>query len=83
MICYFFFQRLVPESIRWLLTQKKYAEARELILLSAKMNEQQVPEHLLIIPDERNNDMVLFFRYKTEKNGLRFSFVCRKLAFQV
>lgn len=41
---------LVPESIRWLITKKRLAEARELIDRAAKMNGKTVPEHLLFDP---------------------------------
>lgn len=40
----------MPESIRWLITKKRLAEARELIDRAAKMNGKTVPEHLLFDP---------------------------------
>ena len=41
------FFRIVPESIRWLITKKRLTEARDLIDKAAKMNGKTVPEHLL------------------------------------
>jgi len=47
---------VLPESTRWLITKKRFDEARELIIEAAKMNGKHVPEHLLIKPivDEQN-----------------------------
>jgi len=45
----------VPESTRWLITEKRYDEARTLIDDSAKMNKKTIPEHLLIIPKSVEN----------------------------
>ena len=42
--------RVLPESTRWLITKKRFDEARELIIEAAKMNGKHVPEHLLIKP---------------------------------
>jgi len=38
----------VPESIRWLITKKKFTEVRKLVLMAAKMNGTSVPERFLI-----------------------------------
>jgi len=38
----------LPESPRWLITKKRYSEARKVIENAAKMNKKCVPEHLLI-----------------------------------
>jgi len=40
--------RYVPESIRWLITKKKFTEVRKLVLMAAKMNGTSVPERFLI-----------------------------------
>ena len=41
----------LPESTRWLVTKKRFAEARVIIEEAAKMNGKSVPQHLLIEPD--------------------------------
>ena len=41
----------LPESTRWLVTKKRFAEARLLIEKAAKMNGKCVPQHLLVEPD--------------------------------
>jgi len=38
----------LPESTRWLITKKRFDEARKVIEKAAKMNKKCVPEHLLI-----------------------------------
>ena len=43
---------ILPESIKWLISKKRYDEARDLILKAAKMNGKVVPKHLLIAPTE-------------------------------
>ena len=45
------YSRFLPESIRWLISKKKYCQARELIIKASKMNGVLVPEHLIVIPD--------------------------------
>ena len=58
--------RFLPESIRWLITQKRYSEARMLILRAAKINNKHVPEHLLVIPgncnefDDKPSENIMF-----------------------
>ncbi len=47
--------RVLPESVRWLITQKKYEEAKKIILKAAKTNGKTVPPHLLIIPELNNS----------------------------
>jgi len=42
----------LPESTRWLITKKRYVEARALILEASRVNSKHVPEHLLIVPNE-------------------------------
>ena len=49
--------RCVPESTRWLVTEKRYDEARTLIFESAKINKKTIPEHLLIIPKADENQV--------------------------
>ena len=44
--------RVLPESTRWLITMKRYDEAKELINQAAEMNRKSVPERLLVVPDE-------------------------------
>lgn len=55
------FDRIVPESIRWLIIKKRYPEARNLILKAAKTNKKNVPAHLILIPSE-NISTVLYFK---------------------
>jgi len=38
---------IIPESILWLISQKRYKEARKLINKAIKVNEKTVPEELL------------------------------------
>lgn len=47
--------RIVPESIRWLVSNKRYEEAKRLILKAAKENKRRIPDHLLIPPHESTN----------------------------
>jgi len=46
---------LIPESTRWLITKKRYEEARKLINHAEKMNNKFVPERLLVIPNSDEN----------------------------
>ena len=43
-------QRLVPESIRWLITHQYYEKATKLILKASKVNGKTIPSHLLVFP---------------------------------
>ena len=45
--------RIVPESIRWLVSKQEYLEARKLILKAAKVNGKMVPDELLVVPLNR------------------------------
>jgi len=50
----------LPESTRWLITKKRYNEARTLILRAALVNKKHVPDHLLIHLDElAENNIVM------------------------
>ena len=54
-ICYiirFEFGRFLPESTRWLITMRRYDEAKQLILRAARVNNKHVPDSLLVVPDE-------------------------------
>ena len=44
--------RCLPESIRWLITMKRYDEARRLINRASKMNGASVPLHLTATPNK-------------------------------
>lgn len=48
----------LPESTRWLVTKRRFAEARVLIEQAAKMNGKCVPLHLLIDPDAIHHHQV-------------------------
>ena len=63
--------RVLPESIRWLITKKRFDEARKLIEQAAKMNGKPVPEHLLIIP---NSSQQVLCKNKSSRNVIRVSF---------
>ena len=41
--------RLVPESIRWLISKKRFKDARRLILKAAKLNRRTVPDYLVTV----------------------------------
>jgi len=47
---------VVPESTPWLISMKRYDEARKLIEKAAKTNNKVVPEHLLIVPSGDENE---------------------------
>lgn len=51
--------RVVPESIRWLITEKRYSEARLLILEAARMNKKTVPNHLIFFEKAKHGDVLL------------------------
>ena len=57
--------RYLPESTRWLITKKRYVEARALILEAARVNNKHVPEHLLIVPNDSGEEeqVLLSIRY--------------------
>ena len=57
--------RLIPESTRWLITKKRYEEARELINQAAKMNNKFVPERLLIVPNSDENQVKLLIYFQS------------------
>lgn len=54
--------RIVPESIRWLIIKKRFSEAHLLILKCAKMNKKSVPNHLIAIPDDKKEDVIIIFK---------------------
>lgn len=39
--------RLLPESVRWLISKGKHHQAKQTILKAARWNNARVPEHLL------------------------------------
>ena len=57
--------RLIPESTRWLITKKRYEEARELINHAEKMNNKFVPERLLVIPNSDENQVKLLIYFQS------------------
>ena len=59
------YSRFLPESIRWLISKKKYCQARELIIKASKMNGVPVPEHLIVIPDNDKESVIQKVRMLT------------------
>ena len=39
--------RILPESTRWLLSKKRYDEAKTLILKAASVNGKPLPDHIM------------------------------------
>lgn len=63
-IMHFIFDRILPESTRWLIVKNRYAEARQLILKAGEMNGKLVPEHLIVIEDvNEKEEKVGSFRF--------------------
>ncbi len=58
---------MVPESIRWLITKKRYPEASQLILKAAKINKKIVPKHLLLRPSNEYAVCLLQNSYTFER----------------
>jgi len=52
-VLYYWF---IPESTRWLITKKRYGEARKLIDREMKMNGKSVPDHLLTAPNDSEDN---------------------------
>ena len=44
--------RIIPESVRWLLTQKKYDRAKTIIQRIAKFNKRNIPEDVKLITSD-------------------------------
>ena len=53
-----FVVRYVPESIRWLVTKRKFAEVRQLVLRAAKMNGKSVPGRFLTRIDQDEHSAI-------------------------
>ena len=45
--------RLLPESVRWLITKERYEEAEKILLKTAKINQKTIPSNLLIAPEDQ------------------------------
>ena len=43
----FILNRLIPESVRWLVSQKKYQKAEKILKVAAKFNKREIPEDSL------------------------------------
>jgi len=60
-----FIFRIVPESIRWLISKRRYDEAGKLISKAAKVNGKVLPNHLLVAPSsngqEKKSEQVYYF----------------------
>lgn len=44
------FYSFLPESVRWLVSKKRYEEAQKIFLEASRNNGQTIPDHLLAIP---------------------------------
>ena len=75
-------QRIVPESIRWLVTKKRYSEAHFLIVKAAKMNNKSVPNYLITIADDIKKEDVMFpYKFQAlcnKRKHLFLKFQCSK-----
>lgn len=66
------FYRIMPESVRWLVSQGRRNDAIKIINKAAKVNGVEVPKHLL---EETNPEVVTESFFPTEK---QFESVCPK-----
>ena len=66
---FFCHNRLVPESLRWLVSQKKYDEAAAVVKRAAKFNGLKVPQHLLHTKDEHLT-LIVSGKDSTAANGV-------------
>lgn len=46
--------RFLPESTRWLISKRRYAEAEALINQAAKMENKSLPAHLITAKEEES-----------------------------
>ena len=49
----FFTNRVVPESVRWLLTHEKTEEAEKVLKKVAKVNKKEMPDEGLGLPEDQ------------------------------
>lgn len=49
----FSFTRIVPESVRWLMTHRRAGEAEKILKRVAKTNKKPMPEEGLGLPDDQ------------------------------
>jgi hypothetical protein len=65
----FIFIRIVPESIRWLISKQRYEEAGKLISKAAKVNGKVIPDYLLLSPissvssQENKSEQLVYILY--------------------
>ena len=56
LLIFLFTNRVVPESVRWLLTHGKKDDAEKLLRQVAKVNKKKIPDEGLGLPEDQKSD---------------------------